>query len=384
MVPRSVRIGIDASNLRQGGGRTHLVELMRHGDGNLGAVTEIVVWGSADTLSRLPQRPWLTPAHEPMLDGNLVMRLLWQGTRLVALSRKVDLVFAPGGVTSPLVRPRVVMSRNLLPFEPDRVALYPAAQRLRLELLRGGQARSFATADGMIFLNEYARNHVSPSMPRQPRRVAVIPHGVAERFRMKVRPARDPAEMTVAAPLRVLYVSSVTPYKHQLEVIAAMRYLNADVPAELTLVGFDDGSAYSAAVARAAMPDGLAGDKVRFLGQIGFDELHHAYAAAEVFVFASSCENMPNILLEAMSNSLPIACARRGPMPEILGDAGVYFDPESPEDIAAAVRTLACDPALRVSLAERAEERSRPFSWVRCARETFGFLAEVARAAPRS
>lgn len=381
----ALKIGIDASNLRQGGGRTHLVELLRHGDGQLGDIDEVVVWGSADTLERLPQRPWIRAVHEAMLDGWLTTRLLWQSTRLPLLARGVDLVFAPGGVTSPLVRPRVVMSRNLLPFEPGERALYGRSPtRLRLELLRVGQARSFASADGVIFLNDYAREQVGAVMPNPPRRVAVIPHGIADRFRMEVRPARPLDQMSVAAPLRVLYVSSVAPYKHQLEVIDAMRLLNADVPAELTLVGFADGSRYALEVARASRADGLAGDKVRARGQIAFDELHHCYAEAEVFVFASSCENMPNILLEAMSSGLPIACARRGPMPEMLGDAGVYFDPTDPADIAAAVRTLAGDPALRMRLGKLARVRAAPFDWRRCAHDTFAFLAEVARSTVRA
>ena len=50
---------------------------------------------------------------------------------------------------------------------------------------------------------------------------------------------------------------------------------------------------------------------------------------AELFVFASSCENLPNILIEGMAAGLPIACSRRPPMPEVLGDAGESFDPEA-------------------------------------------------------
>jgi glycosyltransferase involved in cell wall biosynthesis len=122
------------------------------------------------------------------------------------------------------------------------------------------------------------------------------------------------------------------------------------------------------------------GNYVRYLGEVRFDDVHRCYRECDVFVFASSCENMPNILVEAMSSGLPIACARRGPMPEILGDAGVYFDPEDVDDIATAIRRLADDATLRSALGARAHERSRVYSWDRCARETFGFLEQVAAA----
>jgi len=65
-------------------------------------------------------------------------------------------------------------------------------------------------------------------------------------------------------------------------------------------------------------------------------------------------------------------------MPEVLGDAGLYFDPERPATIADALERLAWDPRLREQLAARAYERAARFSWDRCARETFAFLAEVA------
>jgi glycosyltransferase involved in cell wall biosynthesis len=90
---------------------------------------------------------------------------------------------------------------------------------------------------------------------------------------------------------------------------------------------------------------------------------------------------MPNVLLEGMAAGLPIACSDRGPMPEVLGGAGVTFDPERPEDIARALRTLAEDDALRRRCAEAASERARLFSWQRCARETLAFIAATQRAA---
>ena len=50
-------------------------------------------------------------------------------------------------------------------------------------------------------------------------------------------------------------------------------------------------------------------------------------------IFASSCESSSCVLIENMASGLPIACSNRGPMPEVLKDGGVYFDPEKPIDI---------------------------------------------------
>ena len=87
---------------------------------------------------------------------------------------------------------------------------------------------------------------------------------------------------------------------------------------------------------------------------------------------------MPNILLESMAAGLPIACSGRGPMPEILGSAGVYFDPENAGSIADALRSLISDDHLRTKIALAAHEAARAYSWERCADETLRYLALTA------
>jgi glycosyltransferase involved in cell wall biosynthesis len=86
---------------------------------------------------------------------------------------------------------------------------------------------------------------------------------------------------------------------------------------------------------------------------------------------------MPNTLVEAMASGLPIACSDRGPMPEILKDAGVYFDPENHESISTAVFELLRSHELRKKLAERAYQLSTQYSWARCARETWSYLSDT-------
>ncbi|MGH9580635.1 MAG: glycosyltransferase, partial [Terriglobales bacterium] len=120
------------------------------------------------------------------------------------------------------------------------------------------------------------------------------------------------------------------------------------------------------------------GSFLRYRGEVPFAQLHQTYQQADAFVFASSCENLPNILLEAMSSGLPVACSRCSSMPEVLGNAGVYFNPEDPGEIAEVLRGLLLDPKLRHDCAQRAFERSQGLSWERCARETLQFLAAIA------
>ncbi len=120
------------------------------------------------------------------------------------------------------------------------------------------------------------------------------------------------------------------------------------------------------------------GEFIHCAGEVPHRELPHIYRQADLFVYASSCENMPNILLEAMASGLPIACSNCGPMPEVLRDAGLYFNPESHEQIAAAMKELVTDPIKRAESAALAYEYANQYSWKRCAHDIFSFLADVA------
>ena len=86
---------------------------------------------------------------------------------------------------------------------------------------------------------------------------------------------------------------------------------------------------------------------------------------------------MPNVLLETMASGLPIACSEKGPMPEMLQDSGIYFNPEEPEEIAQAIYKLLSSKSLRSNLSKQSHELSKKYSWERCADETFIFLNKV-------
>lgn len=377
-------VGIDASNLRVGGGVTHLVELLRAARPQAHAFDRVTVWGGARTLDRLEDRPWLRRVHDPMLDRPLPYRVYWQRFRLAALARAAacDVLFVPGGSDASGFRPVITMSRNLLPFEWREARRYGFSWlTLKNVLLRVSQVRTFRSADGLILLTQYSRDVVMRAIGTSQGKVAVIAHGVDGQFRRPPRPQKEVGEYSAARPFRLLYVSIVDAYKHQWHVAEAVAQLRAGgLPVALDLVG----PAYGPALARLTKtlqrldPDATF---LRYLGAVPHAQLPELYRAADLNLFASSCENMPNILLEGMASGLPIACSNRGPMPEVLGAAGVYFDPEQPCQIAAAVRSLIESAALRSALAEAATERAQQFSWARCADETFAFLATVAEGA---
>ena len=374
-------VGIDASNIRTGGGVTHLVEMLRVADPLAHGFSQVIVWSGQATLIQIENRSWLVKRYQPSLDRGLPYRTFWQRFRLSMLARLAgcDVILVPGGSYVGDFRPIVTMSRNLLPFEWRELRRFGWSWlTLKMLILRITQARTFHRADGLIFLTRYARDVVMQVIQTTVGKTTIVPHGIDERFVFPRRKQLPINHYSVDRPFRILYISIIDMYKQQWHVAEAVAKLRQrGLPVMLDLVG----PAYPPALNRLRkMLERIdpAGEFVRYSGAVPYGELPSRYAEAELCLFASSCENMPNILLEGMASGLPIACSNRGPMPELLGDAGVYFDPENPDDIARALRELIDSPDLRARLAKSSSERMPVYSWRRCARETFAFLADVA------
>lgn len=376
-----MRLGIDASNIRDGGGLSHLTQILAAADPAAHGFDSVIVWASLGTLARLGDRPWLVKRHERDLEAHYPRRAWWQLRRLGRLARdaRCDLLYVPGGAFATDFRPIVTMSRNLLPFEWRELRRYGCSPTtLRLLLLRRSQSRSFRAANGTIFLTNHAQQAVRRVTGPVQGETTIIPHGLDPSFFLPEHIHRPIETCSHAAPLRMVYVSIVDLYKHQWHVVAAVAQLRAaGLPVSLTLIG----PAYRPALRRlrrALKRFDPHGEFVDYAGPVAHADLPARYAGAELCIFASSCENMPNILLEAMASALPIACSNRGSMPEVLGDGGIYFDPEDPTSIAGALRKLIASPELRRSHSRAAVAKAGQFSWVRCAHETLEFLAHVA------
>jgi glycosyltransferase involved in cell wall biosynthesis len=99
-------------------------------------------------------------------------------------------------------------------------------------------------------------------------------------------------------------------------------------------------------------------------------ELPPLYRGAALFVNPSRWESFGFQLVEAMATGTPLLAARRTAIPEIVGDAGMLFEPSSVVELAALLRIVAHDTALRDELRARGLRRVRQFDWQTVADET--------------
>lgn len=373
-------VGIDAFNIRAGGGVIHLVELLRAANPYKYGISKVIVWGSSDTLSQLDSCEWLQKVQIPCLDGGLLRRILWQKFRLKKLAREAQcsLLFSPGGSDSSGFRPIISMSQNLLPFEWMELRRFGwSLLTVKFLILRWTQAHCFKKSDAIIFLTKYARTSVLNVIGRLSGETAIIHHGINPSFNTPPRRQRSFAEFTDKHPCRVLYVSVVDVYKHQWHVAEAVAQLRAQgLPIILELIGPPANGVKR--LKEVMTKEDPGGNFIFYRGAIPHQDLVTFYLSADICVFASSCETFGQILTEAMRARLPIACSNLSAMPEILGDAGIYFDPESVNSIANSINLLMGSADLRERLSNLAFNRSQAFSWERCADETFKLFYKIA------
>ena len=371
-------VGIDASRNRSGGAIANLIGVLSHANPQVHGISKIHVWSYRRLLNSLPNTSWLVKHNPPELEKSLAHQVWWQYRKLAKEARKnkCDILYATDASTLCRFDPTVVMSQDMLSYEPGIMQSFGFTKaRLRLIALLLIQNRAMRYAKGVIFLTRYAAQ-VIQSVAGKLHHVSIIPHGIDPSFRQQL--VADSWPERGERPIRCLYVSNAAMYKHQWQVVRAvskLRQRGYDV--DLILAGGGTGRAQHLLEAEVTVSDPQR-TFVKCLGQVSHEELPSLLASADLFVFASGCENLPVTLLEAMAVGLPIACSDRGPMPEVLGDGGVYFDPEKPDSIASALETIIVDPQLRSRIMKRTKELSEQYSWERCSRETWEFLSETA------
>ena len=96
-------------------------------------------------------------------------------------------------------------------------------------------------------------------------------------------------------------------------------------------------------------------------------------------IFASSCENFPNIILEYIGCSFPFISSNYEPMPSITKNLVLYFDPEKPDDIARQVIKMINDYKFRESVALNLSNLKINYSWENCSKKTLSFLYKTFR-----
>ncbi len=179
----------------------------------------------------------------------------------------------------------------------------------------------------------------------------------------------------------LLYVGNAYPHKNLetlLEVFAKLLDSRADL--RLVLVGKED-YFYERLRDKARTLNiwqkGNNNSPVIFPGYVSDAQLEIFYQEARAYVFPSLYEGFGLPPLEAMARNCPVASSDRSSLPEILGDAAVYFNPEDRDDMADKIKRLLDDEGFRESLIAAGLKQVKKYSWWECANKTLDVYKKV-------
>ena len=229
-------------------------------------------------------------------------------------------------------------------------------------------------ADCIIVPSEYVKNDIL-SCGIKARRIEVIPNGIDHSLFYPDESLISSPETVDIKPFAIkkpyiIYASAMrSPEKRHVELIKAFSLFKEKTssPHRLVIAGSD--GACSEKVHKTAFESKYASD-IFITGYFPHQNFPELYRGADACVFPAENEGVGLPVLEAMSTGIPVACSKSGSLPEIAGDAALYFDSTNIEEMALCIEKIVTDREFKASLIKKGTERSALYSWKKTALKT--------------
>jgi glycosyltransferase involved in cell wall biosynthesis len=225
--------------------------------------------------------------------------------------------------------------------------------------------RSIRDAARLTTISEFSRAEISRWLDADPDRIDVIYPG------LDALPSGPVGQRPHARPY-ALFAGATERHKNIGLLLDAWRRASpADL--DLAVVG-QPGRDHGAALAAAARSRG----RILVRGRVDAAEMDRWYRYASVFLFPSKVEGFGFPPLEAMQRGTPVASSTGGSLPEVLGEAALYFDPDDPDGVASAVGRIMAEDGLRTTLIELGRRRAAGYTWAAAGDAMAGVLRDAA------
>jgi glycosyltransferase involved in cell wall biosynthesis len=212
----------------------------------------------------------------------------------------------------------------------------------------------------LLTVSEFSRSRLATQLHLQPVRVGVVPDGADHLDEVSPDDAIL-ARLALHGTRFVLAVASANPNKNIQALKAAFSRAATAPDLRLVLVGSANPAVF------AARQEAPTDPRIVHAGTVSDAELVALYRQAAGLVFPSLYEGFGLPPLEAMAQGCPVAAARAGAVPEVCGDAAIYFDPHVQPAIEAAIkRLLEAGPAVQ-ALRAAGPVQARRWTWARSA-----------------
>jgi glycosyltransferase involved in cell wall biosynthesis len=304
-------------------------------------------------------------------DGSRQISDLWRMARAVARAR-FDVFFFP---TRYSYFPLFCSTPTVVAFHDATAERHPKLifPGFRSRLLWRIKSRlALWRADRLVTVSHDARAQLSDVFKYPAESITVISEGPDPIFGPRaeendVSGIRQQFEIPSEVPI-VLYVGGISPHKNLQGLIRALEHVPG--PWHLVLVGDYKNDSFWGCYNELVDLLGENGlkQRVTFTGFVSDEQLRDFYHASTMLVLPSMSEGFGLPVVEAMACGLPVAASARNSIPEVLGDAGLLFDPTSTQEIADCITRLLKQPQLRDRLRQLGLARAEFYSWKNGAR----------------
>lgn len=331
----------------------------------------------------LYHRTAFNPELAPKAFGNyrvraIAQKFLWTQTRFAgALFRdKPDALWMP--VQSlPIVRPKdmkttVTIHDLAFHFFPDH---FPLRDRIKLFALANA---AITRSDRIIAVSENTKRDIIRLYPKiAPEKIAVVHHGYDGEMFAAGNGENDEAilkPLGLAGRRYLLYVGAIQPRKNLVRLIRAFEKLKKRDGFEDAMLVLAGERAWLWKEVLAAYEKSSERESIILPGKVPFAHLGALFRNAGIFVYPSLYEGFGLPVLEGFAAGVPVVCARGSSLDEVGGDAAVFFDPKSTDELAQKMEKALSDKTLRSTCIARGKKQLAKFSWDTCARETLSVI----------
>lgn len=372
-----MKILINIGTNPSGGGSVHIIELLKRFENIDTKIKTIVLFAPKSFLDKLDNKSYLIKKSNFLLNGNVFYKFLWRFIlSKYIINEKFDLIFSPFGDFYKKKYLCLSMSQNMLFFEKNETKGFPFFYRLKFYLMGKFQLINFHKSKNVIFLSKYASNIILGKKINLSN-YRIINHGISEEFKLKPRIQKDYNDYTSNEKFKILFVSSIFPYKNLDVLLESFTSVIKEYPnIELIIIGEISIKNDEDKYLKLFTSDNLK-NNITYKGFVPHTDIIKFYHTSDLFVFSSTCENMPNILIEAMSSGLPILCSNKEPMNEFILDGAIYYNAKDVNDTIHQLKIAISDTNLRTIKSQLSFDYSNKYSWNNCANNTFKYMEDL-------
>ena len=310
-------------------------------------------------------------------EGSRSIKDIWAFTRSIS-GHSLDVLFFPAVYSwfpAPLGLPTVVTLHDAIAEHfPDLI--FPDKKGRLLWTIKMRLARWQARR--IMTVSEAAKKEIIEYLHIKPADIDVVSEAADPRF----KPVQDKSECMAARKRAglpenarlIIYVGGLAPHKNIPGLLKGLSEAVAKGGIEdvhLALVGDLDGDGFHShydELDDMVKADSNLSGRVHFTGFVSDDDLVALYSDSMAVTLPSFSEGFGLPAIEAMACGVPVLASSAGSIPEVVGEAGLYFDPHKVEQITKAIHTLASDTPLLDELKLKAAQRAAEFTWSRAAK----------------